>query len=72
MTRGADKTGKNIQCDGWKLEEATDLEHLYKLFEHTHAIWKEENPNPKPKNMVYPDKMSMKILEKMEVENGEA
>lgn len=72
LTRGADKSGKNIQGDGWKLEEATDLEHLYKLFEHTHAIWKEENPNPKPKNMVYPDKMSMKILEKIELEGNNA
>jgi len=59
-TRGADKSGKNIQGEGWKLEEITDSDHLYKLFEHAQAIWREENPNPKPKNMVYPDRVSIK------------
>ena len=55
QTRGPDKTGKKIQGLGWKVDEATNPDELYKLFEHTHAIWKEENPYPKPKNMVYPD-----------------
>ena len=63
-TKGPDKTGKQIQGEGWKLEEVEDPDHLFKLFEHTHEIWKEENPNPKPKNMVYPDRVSMDLLKK--------
>ncbi len=55
QTRGPDRTGKNIQGLGWKLDEATEPEKLYRLFEHSHAIWREENPNPRPKNIEYPD-----------------
>jgi len=58
-TRGPDKSGKNIQGKGWKLNEVEDTEKEFKLFQHTQVIWKEENPNPKPKNMVYPDRISM-------------
>jgi len=58
-TRGADKTGKKIQGEGWKLDEVENPEHEFKLFKHAQAIWKEENPNPKPKNMVYPDRIKM-------------
>jgi hypothetical protein len=67
MTRGADKTGKQIQGEGWKLEEIENPDHLFSLFEHARAIWNEENPNPKPKNMVYPDRISLEILNKQEV-----
>lgn len=63
-TRGSDKTGKQIQGDGWKLDEVEDPDHLYKLFEHAYDIWKEENPNPIPKNMVYPDRMSIELINK--------
>jgi len=66
-TRGADKTGKQIQGNGWKLEEVDNSEHLFKLFEHAQAIWKEENPNPLPKNMVYPDRISIEAMKKEEV-----
>lgn len=59
-TRGSDKTGKVIQGEGWKLDEVEDSDHLFNLFKHTQVIWKEENPNPKPKNMIYPDRISMK------------
>lgn len=59
MTRGADKTGKQIQGEGWKLDEAEDPDHLFSLFKHTQVIWKEENPNPKPKNLVYPDTIKL-------------
>ena len=55
QTRGPDRTGKNIQGEGWKVDEAKDIDKLYRLFEHSFALWKEENPNPKPKNIVYPD-----------------
>ena len=57
LTRGPDKTGKKIQGKGWKVDEVEDLEHEYRLFEHAQVIWKEENPNPKPKNIVYLDRI---------------
>lgn len=59
QTRGADKTGKQIQGEGWKLDEVENPDHEFKLFEHSLAIWKEENPNPKPKNIVYPDRIKI-------------
>ncbi len=59
-TRGPDKTGKKIQGKGWKIDEIEDQKACYRLFGHAQAIWKEENPNPKPKNIVYPDRISMK------------
>ena len=59
MTRGEDKTGKQIQGEGWKLEEIKDSDHLFDLFKHAQFIWKEENPNPKPKNMTYPDRLTL-------------
>lgn len=62
MTRGADKTGKQIQGEGWKLEELENIDHLFELFKHAQAIWREENPNPKPKNVIYPDRFSLDIL----------
>lgn len=55
-TRGEDKSGKTIQGKGWKLYEPEQtLDYLDSLFQHTFAIWKEENPEIKPKNEVYPD-----------------
>ena len=63
QTRGPDKTGKVMQGAGWKIDGVDDSDHLYKLFEHAQVIWKEENLNPKPKNTIYPDKMSIKILQ---------
>lgn len=43
------------QGKGWQIA-TFDRHHTetYKIFEHTHNIWKEENPNPKPANMIYP------------------
>lgn len=54
-TRGPAKD--KIQGEGWKFDEVVDIDHHYKLFKHSMAIWKEENPNPKPKNVVYPDRL---------------
>jgi hypothetical protein len=52
-TRGESK-GK-IQGKGWQLKVFDrPYAESYKLFEHTHEIWKEENPNYYPKNRVYP------------------
>ena len=61
-TRGPDKSGKCIQGEGWKLEEVDDPKRYFKLFKHTQVIWKEENPNPKPKNLIYPDRIRAKGL----------
>jgi hypothetical protein len=59
-TRGLDKTGKKIQGEGWQLKEFDrHYTDAYKLFEHTYAIWNEENPNYKPKNLVYPARFKL-------------
>lgn len=62
LTRGEDKAGKSIQGEGWQLKEyESDPAHAYRLFEATFDIWKNENPNPKPKNRVYPAKVKLDI-----------
>lgn len=62
-TRGEDKKGKSIQGHGWQLKEFDrHYEDSYKLFRHVRAIWDEENPNYRPKNMIYPDRMKLNIL----------
>ena len=54
LTRGADKSGKKIQGKGWQIKEfERPIEDAFKLFQHTQAIWNEENPNYKPKNLKY-------------------
>ena len=64
QTRGADKSGQTIQGEGWKVDEVMpdEQDKMWRLFEHTLAIWKEENPNPKPKNMVYLDRVKIDIV----------
>lgn len=62
-TRGEDKKGKNIQGHGWQLKEFDrHYEDSYKLFRHVRAIWDEENPNYRPKNMIYPDRLKLSLL----------
>ncbi len=61
-TRGADKTGKQIQGEGWKLDEIEEPDRMFRLFQHAQEIWKEENPNPQPKNMVYPDRLKLNVV----------
>lgn len=60
QTRGRDSKGKVMQGAGWQLKEF-DRHYLdaFRLFEHVRAIWDEENPNYKPKNMVYPDRIKL-------------
>jgi len=59
-TRGPDKTGKVIQGAGWKLHEPEkSLDELFDFFQMTQKIWLKENPTAKPKNIVYPDRISM-------------
>jgi hypothetical protein len=62
QTRGADSKGKNIQGQGWQLKPiGIDPEHGWNLFRHTRALWNEENPNFKPKNLIYPDRIKLEI-----------
>lgn len=60
-TRGTDRTGKKIQGEGWQLKEYENFVESYKTFEYVHQIWKVENPDPKPKNLSYPDKLSINL-----------
>jgi hypothetical protein len=61
MTRGEDKKGKNIQGENWILKEFDrNYEEAFELFKHTQAIWNEENPNYKPKNLVYQTEFQLK------------
>lgn len=63
-TRGPDKTGKKIQGKGWQLVEFDrHYSESFKLYEHTRRIWDEENKDPKPKNLIYPDKIKLQTNE---------
>lgn len=53
-TRSDGKNGK-IQGKGWQLlEPPKDFEHYINLWKYTSALWDEENPNAKPKRVVFP------------------
>jgi hypothetical protein len=67
-TRGDGRNG-TIQGNGWKVEEVQDPDKMYRLFEHSMALWKEENPNPKPKNEVMPDRFSIQMLKERKEKN---
>jgi hypothetical protein len=67
-TRGIDKTGKKLQGKGWQVVEFTRkdadgkllkgkqaIDAGFALYNHTRAIWDEENPKYTPKNLEYPD-----------------
>jgi len=61
-TKGIDKTGKKMQGAGWQLKEFDrHYTESFTLFNHVSAIWDEENPNYKPKNMTYPDTVKLAI-----------
>lgn len=67
QTRGEDKKGICIQGKGWQIKEFDrPYEDAFELFKHTQAIWEEENPNYKPKNLVYP--MEFQIKQKQNAE----
>lgn len=60
-TRGFDSRGEKIQGKGWQLKEFDrHYSESYKVFQHVHAIWKEEHPTYKPKNKIYPDSIQRK------------
>jgi len=49
-----------MQGKGWQIKEFTDsYEKDIKLFKATRALWDEENPNYKPKNLSYPNTLSL-------------
>ena len=49
-----------MQGKGWQLKEYTDsFEKDLRLFGHTRALWDEENPNYKPKNLQYPNNFEL-------------
>lgn len=65
-TRGEDKKGKSIQGKGWKLvdiEEGDDINLLLEDFESAKHQWNRVNPNAKPKNLIYPTKLKLKLWE---------
>jgi hypothetical protein len=62
-TRGPDKTGKKIQGEKWILKEPErSSDELFKVFNHCHAIWKEEHPTYEPKNKTLPSKIHIDKL----------
>lgn len=64
-TRGPDKKGEKIQGNGWQIKEfERHYDESFKVFGHIHNIWKEENPNPKPKNMSFPDRFHLDMFGK--------
>ena|ERR1700733_9535343 len=61
-TQKIDINAKTFQGEGWQI--AQDKRHYtatFKIFEHTQAIYKEENPICRPLNLVYPDTISLGI-----------
>jgi hypothetical protein len=63
-TAKVDLEAKTFQGVGWQLKlfdrHYTDA---WKVFEHVHKIWLEENPNYKPLNKIYPDTISLNETE---------
>lgn len=65
QTRGEDKSGKNIQGKGWQLKEFDrNWKESLSLFNAVHMIFKNENPNPVPKNRILP--LSVNLTENAE------
>jgi hypothetical protein len=63
QTRGEDKKGEKIQGAGWQLKEfEKSWQENWRLFQHVRAIWDEENPNYRPKNLIYPDRVSLQLI----------
>lgn len=60
-TRGEDKKGLKMQGKGWQIVEwDRPYEESWKIFEHVRKIWDEQNPNYRPKNVSYPDRVKIK------------
>lgn len=49
-----------FQGHGWQLKTfERHYSDSFKIFQHVHAIWNEENPNYKPLNKIYPDTIKL-------------
>jgi len=49
-----------LQGKGWQIKEFTDYyDHDIKLYENVRAIWDEENPNYKPKNLSFSNEFAI-------------
>lgn len=58
-TRTEGKKGA-IQGRGWQIKTFDrNYNEAYKIFEHTREIWNEMNPNYRPKNLTYPDRIKL-------------
>lgn len=58
----ATRTEKEFQGKGWQLKEFTSKhDHNIRLYNHTRALWDEENPNYKPKNLTYPNSFKLSV-----------
>jgi hypothetical protein len=64
LTRGIDKKGVNIQGQGWKLIEITDIERHFKDFQNVQQIWMREFPDWKPFFASYPTKIKLNFSNK--------
>jgi len=59
LTRSEGKKG-TIQGHGWQMKTfSRSYMDAFKIFEHTREIWNEINPNYKPKNLIYPDRIKI-------------
>jgi len=64
LTRGPAKD--KIQGAGWQIKESDKTyRHLFHIFRAAQKIHNEENPNAKPKNKIYPNKLKLKNDEKI-------
>ena len=64
LTRGVAKD--KIQGMGWQLKEPPkSYEQLFNIFLSTLSIHNFENPECKPKNRIYPNKINLKKDEKI-------
>lgn len=60
-TRGQDKKGKKIQGKGWQIKESKrTYEEDIEALNACRLLWDMENPNYKPKNIVYPTEIQYK------------
>lgn len=60
--RARTRTDKPFQGEGWKFYPNKEYKKELELFKHTKALYDEENPEPKPKNEVYPAKLNINEL----------
>ena len=61
-TRGPDASGKKIQGEKWQMKEPPFSQDDGKVyFDSARRLWDLENPNPKPKNQIFPDRIKLEL-----------